>query len=194
MLYLNRYLHILADSNLGGALMDIFVEQIVKRRFGAKDYAIMVGISFLAAVVVFLSVMILSGYVGGIAFLVAIGALYGAFRLIMARNLEFEYSATNGDLTVDKIINRQRRKRVVSFDVKNAEEMGKYNAAKLQHRNFDNRYFVGEYEDGRDCWYITCRSQKTGHILVVFNPEERVLEAIKPFLQRQVRIDAFGRG
>lgn len=77
--------------------MDIFVEQIVKRRFGAKDYAIMVGISFLAAVVVFLSVMILSGYVGGIAFLVAIGALYGAFRLIMARNLEFEYSVTNGD-------------------------------------------------------------------------------------------------
>jgi len=173
--------------------MDIFVEQIVKKRFGGKDYAIMAGISILAAFLVFLCIMILVGYVGGLAFLVAIGVLYGAFWLIMSRNLEFEYSVTNGDLTIDKIINRQRRKRVVSFDVKNTEEMGKYDAAKLQHRSFDNRYFVGEYEDGRDCWYITCRSQKTGHVLVVFSPEERVLEAIKPFLQRQVRMDAFGR-
>ena len=174
--------------------MDVFVEQIIKKKFSGKDYAIMAGISVLAAVLVFLCVMILVAYVGAIAFLVVIGVLYGAFWLIMSRNLEYEYSVTNGDLTVDKIINRQRRKRVVSFDVKNAEEMGKYDAARLQHRNFDNRYFVGVNEDGRDCWYITCRSQKTGHILVVFSPEERVLDAIKPFLQRQVRIDAFGRG
>ena len=67
--------------------------------------------------------------------------------------------------------------------MKNAEEMGKYDAARLQHRNFDNRYFVGVTEDGRDCWYITCRSQKTGHILVVFSPEERVLDAIAVFTE-----------
>ena len=173
---------------------DTFVEQIIKKRLNGKDYMIMLGLSVAAALIVFLAFMFLTAYIGFPMFIiVACGIFYGYYKLVTMRNLEFEYSFTNGDLTVDKIINRQRRKRITSFDVKTVEEMGRYDAAKMQHRSFDKRLFVGSDESGKNCWYIACRGPKTGHMLLVFEPEEKVLEAIKPFLQRQVRMDAFGR-
>ena len=173
---------------------DTFVEQIVKKKLNGKDYMIMLGLSLAAAVVLFLAVAFLGSYIGiPMLIMLAVGIFYGYYKLITMRNLEFEYSFTNGDLTIDKIINRQRRKRLTSFDVTTVEEMGKYDAAKLEHRNFDKRMFVGTDESGKNCWYVACRGPKTGHLLLVFEPEERVLEAMKPYLQRQVRVDAFGR-
>jgi len=173
--------------------MDVFVEQIIRRKLNGKDFAISIGISLAGAIVLFLCLTFGMTYLGAMAFLLMIGAVYGVYWVIMSRNLEFEYSVTNGDLTIDKIVNRKKRKRIISFDVKNAEEIGKYDETRLQHKNFEKKYFTGVHEDGRDSWYITCRSAKTGYVLVVFDPEERVLEAIKPFLPRQLRFEVFGR-
>ena len=173
--------------------MDTFVEQIVKKKMSAKDYLIMLGLAFAAVALLFICVNYLFQYLQLMIFMVAIGIIYGYYKLVTMLNLEFEYSFTNGDLTVDKIINRQRRKRLTSFDVKTVEEMGKYDAAKLQNRSFDRRIFAGTKESGEGCWYLACRGPKTGHLLLVFEPEEKVLNAIKAFIPQQVRVITFGR-
>ena len=100
---------------------DVFVEQIIKRRHNAMDYLIYVGLIVAFFIVCFAGLFIIPSF--GILLIAAAG--YGAYWLITSRNLEFEYSVTNGDLTIDRIINRQRRKRVISFDCKNVEAMGK---------------------------------------------------------------------
>lgn len=170
---------------------DIFVEQIIKRRHNATDYLIFIGLIVAFLIVCFAGLFIIPSF--GILLIAAAG--YGVYWLITSRNLEFEYSVTNGDLTIDRIINRQRRKRVISFDCKDVEAMGKYKAADHQGKSYDKRFFTSTTVDGNaeGDWYIAVRSAKYGgYCLIVFSPEERVIEAIRPFLPRQLAFEVFG--
>ena len=167
--------------------MDIFVEQIVKKKFGAKDYAITFLTVFAGLILLFLCL----AFFPVALFLVLVGVCFGAYFIISSRNLEFEYSVTNGDLTIDKIVNRRKRKRVISLDLHNVEEMGKYNPEAHRAKNYVKRYMTGKNDDGRDGWFLCFNQPQTGMALVVFEPEEKVLNAVKPFLPRQVSVSAF---
>lgn len=169
--------------------MDVFVEQIVKKKFGPKDCLVFVAVVVLGLALIALSVLYLLPF----AILVMAGVCFGAYYLITSRSLEFEYSATNGDITVDKIIFRRRRRRLISLEAGSVEEMGKYDPQKHRGKGYAARIFASELDSGEGGWYFTAHHPKLGYVLVVFSPEERVLEAIRPFLTRQVAKDAFGR-
>lgn len=175
--------------------MDIFTEQIVKRKFNGKDWLICLGASVAAFVLIYISIFILLPLtmMPLIPLLVIAGCIYGIYWVYSFRNLEFEYSVTNGDLTVDKIINKRRRKRVVSFDVREAEEMGKYDVNRLAQREVDKRLIASVSDTGENAWYILARTPKYGRTLLVFSPNEKVLDGIKAGLPRQLRFDVFGR-
>lgn len=168
--------------------MDHFIEQIVKKRFSWKDYALFVLIFIAGLVVIGLSMIFLRPFV----ILVLAGVCFGIYYIITSRNLEFEYSVTNGDITIDKIIFRRSRKRVVSLDAHAIEEIGKYDPEKMKGKSFA-RFTASAFEDGRDSWYFIADIPKKGRSLVVFSPNEEVLEAIRLFLPRQVAVNAFGR-
>lgn len=172
--------------------MDVFVEQIIRRRHGVKDIllyvAVVLGVLALLALPVFVAQLI------PFWIFLAAGACFGAYYLIGSRGWEFEYSITNGDFTCDKIIQRRRRKRQFSLDLKDVEEVGRFSQGKLQGRAFDNMFFVGVTEQGsQDDWYLTGHFANYGAALVVFSPEKRVLDAMKPALKRTVANDAFHR-
>ena len=114
-------------------MTDVFVEYMVKKKTGSKDVLMSLGVSILGAILIFVSIF-LTPVSPMIPFLVICGVIYGVYYVISSRSLEFEYSITNGDIAVDKIINRRSRKRLTSFDAKAIEEMGKYteNAQKLK--------------------------------------------------------------
>jgi len=178
--------------------MDVFVEQMIKRKLNAKDYLIAAGIAILAMILVFLCLTVFAQIIGTLFVLIIGGIVYIAYKLIKTRFVEFEYSFTNGDLTVDKIIDRSRRKRVVSFDMKDVEEIGRYtqeNAKTLLQKSTKLKLFTGKNENGisEDSWYILCNSHKYGYLMLVFDPEEKVLEAIKKFLPVPVRVKCFER-
>ena len=107
--------------------MDVFVEQIVKKKASGMDYLIYLGVIIAAIILITLSML----FIPALTIMVLAGAIFGAYYLITMRDLEFEYSFTNGDLTVDKIMHRRSRKRLISFDVHTVEEMGKYDPQKL---------------------------------------------------------------
>lgn len=176
--------------------MDVFVEQIVKKQSKVKDKLIAVGIMLGAFIISFVAMFILPALVDFLAsfsiFFVA-GAFYGAYWLISNRNLEFEYAVTNGDITVDKIIARRRRKRMVTVDAKNIEAMGKYKIADHVQKSYDKRIVAARDDAEEDTWFVSFRHGSLGNVLLVFSPDERTLGAVKPFLKRQVALDAFGR-
>lgn len=171
---------------------DTFVECMVRRRPCGKDYLVYLGIGLLCALVVILGVygFLLTGLLS-IAFFALVGAIAGAYFLFTRRNLEFEYAVTNGDVSIDKIINRRSRKRLTSFDAKDIEEIGEYapNAQKLKTRRVDKIINASEFDDGRNATYIVAKSKKTGMTLVMFTPDERTLESIKLYLPRQLRVE-----
>lgn len=172
-------------------MTDIFVEQIVKKKMGPKDICIicltvLVGLTLIA---LSMAVQWLFLFVP----MILIGVCAGGYYIITSRSLEFEYSVTNGDVTIDKIINRRRRKRVISVDAHTIEDMGKFRPEIVKQKSGYKPYFASQYDSGEGSWYFCAHSQKEGNVLVVFNPEEKVLHAMKPFIPRQVAFVAFDR-
>lgn len=177
---------------------DVFVERMVKKKFETTDLLVIIGV--IAGIIV----LTLVGFVVGviivpfpmISLLIAAGSVFGGYKLVSMRMLEFEYSLTNGFVTVDKIMNRATRKRMTSFECSSCEDIGKYaeNEARLKTRSFDARVFATEYADHRDSWFMIVRSGKTGKTLVVFDPDEDLQAAIKKFIPRSLKFEKFGRG
>lgn len=177
---------------------DVFVERMVKKKFETTDLLIVVGV--IAGIIV----LSLAGFLVGVgllmfpmlALLVMAGSVFGGYKLISMRMLEYEYSLTNGFVTVDKIMNRASRKRMTSFECSTCEDIGTYQEAeqRLKTRSFDNRIFATQYADHRDSWFMIVQSSKTGKTLVVFDPDEDLQEAIKKFIPRSLKFEKFGRG
>ena len=169
--------------------MDVFVEQLVKKKFGPLDWAVSAGTVLAGVALTALAFVFLLPF----AFFVFAGVCFGTYYLITSRSLEFEYSVTNGDITIDKIIFKRRRKRVISLDARTVEELGKYGPAKRRGKDYASRLFCCRLPSGEGSWYFTARHPQLGEVLVVFDPDERTLGAMRPFLLRQVAKDAFDR-
>lgn len=176
---------------------DVFVERMVKKRMDSKDAAIFAGAALLGIVIIALGMLVLFPLTGVIAIplFILIGVCFGLFKLFAMRNLEFEYSFTNGFMAVDKIMNRSSRKRLTSFECKEVEEIGEYpkNQTRLQSREVQSKIFASEFSDGRESWYLLVNTKKTGKTLLVFDPDERLLEAIKKAIPSHLRFEVFGR-
>lgn len=165
--------------------MDTFVEQIVAKKKDGKEIAIIVGV-VLAFVVVVVATFL---FLGMLAPILWMAAGYGAWWLITNQNIEFEYSVTNGDMDIDQIIARRKRKRIVSVGGQKIESAGKYVAEKWVGRHVDRFVMAAPSlkEDG--LYYFTYHSKKRGQTLVVFQPDERVKEAFYKALPRLVQMD-----
>jgi lipopolysaccharide export LptBFGC system permease protein LptF len=167
--------------------MDVFVEQIIKKKYDFMDSLIVFGTLLLSFVLVALCLM----FFPFALILVIIGDIALAYYIISSRNIEFEYSITNGDITIDKIINKSRRKRIISIDAHDIEFMGKNKPTNIKNNYI--RLNVSQSQNNESNWYFSGHNSQKGNVFVLFTPNDKVLSAIKPFLSRQVAIDAFGR-
>ncbi|MCH3972525.1 MAG: hypothetical protein LKE53_07190 [Oscillospiraceae bacterium] len=169
--------------------MDIFCEQIIKRKFGGKEAGIML-LTLVGAIAILMLTMMVSVLMYFLVFIIA-GVLVGMYYIITNFDWEFEYSVTNGDFTCDKIIHRRKRKSIFSIDLHDTEEIGKYSPEKFEGKQFDYTFQVGKTAKGTDGeWYLTGRYDRYGKILIVFSPSNRVLQAIKLNLKRTVDTSA----
>ena len=167
--------------------MDVFVEQIIKKKYDFMDSLIVFGTLLLSFVLVALCLM----FFPFALILVIIGDIALAYYIISSRNIEFEYSITNGDITIDKIINKSRRKRIISIDAHDIEFMGKNKPTNIKNNYI--RLNVSQSQNNESNWYFSGHNSQKGNVFVLYTPNDKVLSAIKPFLSRQVAIDAFGR-
>ena len=85
--------------------MDTFFEQIIAVKKNGKALAAIIGIWLAAFLVCFVLIMFM-GVLGTFSLLLAAGALFGAYKLSVRFNVEYEYIVTNGTMDIDKIINK----------------------------------------------------------------------------------------
>lgn len=172
--------------------MDTFIEQIVPMRKTTGQMFLQMFYWFAAVIisVVIFFVMGIIPSIGIFGFVAMGGAFYLAFRLSSNLNIEYEYSVTNEFFDLDKITARRKRKRILSIKIKDFESFGIFDAARQEHRNYDKRIIAGNV-GGEGVYYGSLRVKDMGHVLLVMEPEERVLNALKKYLPSQVARDAF---
>ena len=174
-------------------MSDTFMEYLVKKRSTPKDILLKIGI-VAAAVIVAAVLFFFSPWLGVFSmfgYLAAFGAIYGAYRLVGMLNLEYEYVLTNGDLDVDKIINRNSRKRILSVKCSSFETFGKYKPVAHQGKDYKTRILACTSPEDNDVWYATFRHSKYGHTLLVFNANEKLLAAMRGFIPKQLAFEVF---
>ncbi|MBQ3566023.1 MAG: hypothetical protein IJA12_02475 [Oscillospiraceae bacterium] len=156
--------------------MDTYTEQLVKKTptssDGMKKTAIITGGVILTLVLLYLT-FTLSAF---ILFAVAI-VIYGIYWFLTGLNTEYEYTVTNGSLDVDKIISERKRVSLLTVDVKD------FTAFDV----FDNQPFEGTTVSavGGECQTMYAEFQHTqyGATRLLFSPNEKTLESMKPFLR-----------
>ena len=162
---------------------DVFKEQIVKRKGTAKDAAIRVGLVVAVFLVFFVTLI---SPLGAFAVVITAAAGFGAFFLMSFLNVEYEYVFTNGELDIDAIYNRSRRKRMMSVKVKDFEIM-----AHIDDKNhageFNGAQEVRDYSSGvpGPDTYAFLAIHNSKKIKVIIEPNEKMLKAISGAMSRR---------
>ena len=162
--------------------MDVFVEQMVVNPQKGKDLALKVLIT--------LAAVILSGifllFLAVMAFVPVVGIIYAAYYLISGLNCEYEYIVTNGEIDIDKIAGKRKRTRLITADARKFTAFGRLeNAGKLP----DKATIVDATDGSGHAFYADFVHGKLGETRLIFSPNEKVLEAVKPFIPRMIKRD-----
>ena len=165
--------------------MDIYIEQIVSKVPSTKDTMRKVGLGVLTLLVTMI-LFLLSGLfnITFIGLILACGCIYGGYYLISSMNVEYEYIITNGEMDIDKIIAKRKRKRLITAKVSSFEKFGPVNGAD-QSGNFTT--ILASSGDSEEDYYADLRHSAYGQVRIIFSPNEKVLEAIKPFIPRTIQ-------
>ncbi|MCH5193293.1 MAG: hypothetical protein J1F11_04975 [Oscillospiraceae bacterium] len=170
--------------------MDIFVEQIVKKGAGGREIAlrilIIIGMCILTAVSMFLFFIM---PVFGFAIFAA--AMWGGYHLFTGLDCEYEYIVTNGEIDIDKIIAKRKRVRLITAKVSAFEAFGEYEGAPDADDSVTVVSAVGYNESDAETkvYYADFKHKSAGDVRLIFCPEEKVIDAIVPFLPRQLKIN-----
>lgn len=169
--------------------MDTFIEILVRRKTRALDIAVVIVViisAVLLAGAALLLIPILYQF-ASLLLLAAVGAGVGAWFLATSTRVEFEYILTNGELDIDRITAKRRRKRLISIACSKFEEMAPYDAGKLSSRRFQTRLLVCDSTAGENVWYAVFRHQNAGTTLLVFNMSERLMKGMQGFLPKEIQ-------
>ncbi len=172
--------------------MDIFVEQLIKRQNKTSEKLIRLALIAVCGLLAGFSFIFFLGFLGGrllpLSVLVAAGLLYLAYFVGGQLNIEFEYILTNGTFDVDAIINMRKRRRLLSFECKNLEFIERYDA----NRSYGCAGVVFAANATTQNLYCTAVNTKTkGKVLLVFEPNEKMIDGIKKCTPRQIWSNAF---
>lgn len=168
--------------------MDTFFEQIVSIRKSGKKIAAVIAI-WLLAVVLCGMVFLLSGILGGLMVLLIAGILYGAYKLSGTFNVEYEYIITNGTMDVDKIVNKQSRQRILSFDISKTTRMESYNDGLLV--GVDSKNIVIACNRTEPNAYLLVYEKNGKQMNLVFSPNEKMQSIVAKYLPKFISNSLF---
>ncbi len=169
----------------GVTAVDTFVEQIICRKKTKTQILLamlIVALTLFFAVVSFL-------FLGTLVLVLLLPLGWGMWWLLSGMNIEYEYCVINGDIDIDRIVARRKRERVVSVSLKKLDSVGRYDPQQWQGRQVDRLVFAAPSEEEEGLYCFSYRSKKRGYTLVVFQPNERVMEAFVKDLPRLLQLE-----
>ena len=165
---------------------DVFNEQLVARKPNQKDLIQKIGIGAAGAVLIFvaLNVQALMGFILPIIAVIIVGVVF----LFRRYNIEYEYVFTNGDLDVDKIINKSKRKNALSVNVRSFETM-----VPVSNKDYEKEVSrftkLYDFSSGtvKENTYAAIFDKDKERCKMIFEPDEQMFKAIRTYIPRIVK-------
>ena len=166
-------------------MSDLYIELLVKKKKTSTDTllkALMIGVTviFVLGGILFNPIILIPAIVMGVV---------DYFKL-PALDLEYEYLYVNGELDVDKIMSKKKRKRVGSYDMKKVELVASRNSHELD--SFRNRkdlkvHDYSSMEENAKTFGMVINGEK-GMELIYFDPNEAILKDMQRIAPRSVKL------
>lgn len=170
--------------------MDNFAEQLVKRNETSADktrrvLVIVIGTLFTVSIVLFSITQLGHPLMALVGFALAVVAGYTAYHSIQNTFVEYEYTFTNGEFDVDKIIARKKRHSMMSTNIRQLTDFGKYTEG--LEESPDMTVIMATDNIASHEYYADFTDPELGETRLVFSPDEKILENIKKSLPAKLR-------
>ncbi len=181
--------------------MDIFIEELVKKRRESKDYVVLAAL-ILGGLVISVALMMailyatlvfgeLAQIAGGIGMLLIAAAWYAVYLIFNSTSIEYEYIVVNNNLDIDKVMAKKRRKNVLELDIRDVSVMAciddeENNAV---YKNIDKSVNVLDLSAKNPNLYTYFIDYTTdgNRQIVLFQPTSKMVEALWKFNPRAVK-------
>lgn len=165
--------------------MDNFAEQLVKRQPTGADRIKTCIILILGMLLTFLA--LIAGFVFSFLLLfVAVALGVGTFFLYRNSIVEYEYTFTNGELDIDKIINQTKRKEMLTISVSKFTAFGKY-TDNVPDETEDMTTVFATDNIVENEYYADFQHETYGNTRLVFVPNEKMVSNIVKFLHPSIK-------
>lgn len=160
-------------------MSDYYTEQLVKKRTTMKEVLIKAVLTAFTIV----SLLAVVVFPFGIVFPVIMVVVD---TLVFQRlNLEYEYLFVNGDLDIDKIMNKSKRKRVFSANVSEVELLAPADAAEVRQHQGAKVYDYSTRSEGAKV-YALITIDKGQKKKILFEPNDTIVEGFYMHAPRKV--------
>ena len=162
---------------------DVFIEKIVARKMGPRQAAL-IALLVLVSLLLIFAALLFFPYLGAFTLPVIAGVCWLAYYVMLFFRVEHEYILTNGELDIDRIIARRRRKRLFSVDISSFEMFAPVNEANQKDLAHFSRTLkitdCGSAPSAPDRFFAVFTPKKggKGRTLLIFEPDERMVADI----------------
>ncbi len=185
----------------GVIFVEGFCEQVVKVKKGTKHVLLcllLIG-GFLLPIVWLMAMFYLTAGAGQADYFFALFALVlamlGAFVIwaVIPRILkvEYDYSVYGSDFIVAKVTAKASRKRKLKVEIKHIEKLSKLSDEDIPNTKYVKKFDFTGGHDASEVYFAEFRLPQKGLCLLLFVPNEKILEGMRPYLNRDIALKLF---
>ena len=168
--------------------MNNFNEQVVRRVNKPKNLIIKI-VSVLLLILVPTTLFLLAfatiAYLIYVAFFVFIGGIYAVWYVFSIQKVDFEYSVSGNELEIAKVVALRKRKTMCKVQINEIERLEKDDTEIKKMRFL--KTFIAKDEN----YFAVFNSPAYGRCLLVFTPNEDILNGMKPHLNKNIVVQLF---
>ena len=159
------------------------VEQFVKKK---KNFMtpLLVGLYFVAAVLIFIGIFKLAGNIAFVPapFLIIAAVLASKYTLMMSK-VEYEYSLNTGTLNIDAIYDQTKRKPIASVNVMSIEHFGRLcdEDSARRMKEVEKVVYCASSDENEQAYYFVCPNENRGNYMYVIEPNEQMLRSMQSY-------------
>ena len=163
---------------------DFYSEQLIVKKPDGSDYAKKALIGIVTALVASLLFWFFPIPVN----LLVVGMVfYGGYYFIMGVDTEYEYIVTNGEIDIDKIVGKRKRKRLMTASISEFTAFGKLSDAPAAANGITTVLVTDGTDEG--AYYADLKHKSAGNVRLIFTPNEKTIDGVALFLPRQLKAE-----
>ena len=167
-------------------MSDLYSELLVKKEPTSKDAVIKYGMIILTAVAA------AAGLLFSFVFLLAAVVLGVACYFIVPRtDLEYEYLFVNGEMDIDMVMAKSKRKKAITVNIKEADLVAPVDSHRLDYYNSSSKMKTLDYSSGNPDHkrFAVITRDKGENCRIIIEPDEQMQQAIKNSAPSKVFLD-----